>query len=207
MSNPEPWIALTDTPELPISKTAFKEVEVGLNVRNIALPYKRLGKEYNKNEAKSKLSIDLGKISEDWNGDGSLNTEDIPVAGMIGDGLLDDSEDIGLDGCSDEREDGWGGCLEFGGTYNEFLSSGEIELINVGNDIDPNDPNGDNWNYNEGSNDYKSINGTEGNALDAGRYPDTEDLDRTGFLDKANDYFTKTFTLDDTTYFLSLIHI
>ena len=90
------------------------------------------------------LSIDLGKISEDWNGDGSLNTEDIPVAGMIGDGLLDDSEDIGLDGCSDEREDGWGGCLEFGGTYNEFLSSGEIGLINVGNDIDPNDPNGDN---------------------------------------------------------------
>ena len=40
MSNPEPWIALADTPELPISKTAFKEVEVGLNVRNIALPYK-----------------------------------------------------------------------------------------------------------------------------------------------------------------------
>ena len=45
MSNPEPWIALADTPELPISKTAFKEVEVGLNVRNIALPYKPLSKE------------------------------------------------------------------------------------------------------------------------------------------------------------------
>ena len=41
MSNPAPWIALADTPELPISKTAFKEVEVGLNVRNIALPYNR----------------------------------------------------------------------------------------------------------------------------------------------------------------------
>ncbi|SUZ57866.1 uncharacterized protein METZ01_LOCUS10720 [marine metagenome] len=155
----------------------------------------------NKNDAKSKLSIDLGKISEDWNGDGSLNTEDIPVAGMIGDGLLDDSEDIGLDGCADEIEDGWGGCLEFGGTYNEYLSSGESELINTGSDIDPSDPNGDNWNYSEGSNDYKRINGTEGNALDAGRYPDTEDLDRTGFLDKTNDYFTKTFTLDDTAYF------
>ena len=75
----------------------------------------------NKNGAQSKLSIDLGKISEDWNGDGSLNTEDIPIAGMIGDGLLDDSEDIGLDGCSDETENGWGGCLDFGGTYNESL--------------------------------------------------------------------------------------
>ena len=34
----------------------------------------------------------------------------------------------------------------------------------------------DNWEYSEGSNDYSKINGTENNALDAGRYPDTEDL-------------------------------
>jgi len=154
-----------------------------------------------KNESRSELSIDLGKISEDWNGNGSLNTEDIPVAGMIGDGLLDDAEDVGLDGCADESEDGWGGCLQFGETYNELLESGNTTLINVADDIDPNDPNSDNWNYDEGTNDYKRINGTEGNALDAGRYPDTEDLDRTGFLDRTNDYFTKTFTLDDTTYF------
>ena len=154
-----------------------------------------------KNGSRSELSIDLGKISEDWNGNGTLNTEDIPVAGMIGDGLLDDAEDVGLDGCADESEDGWGGCLQFGETYNELLESGNTTLINVADDIDPNDPNSDNWKYDEGTNDYKRINGTEGNALDAGRYPDTEDLDRTGFLDKTNDYFTKSFTLDDTTYF------
>ena len=92
-------------------------------------------------------------------------------------------------------------CFLFGETYNELLESGNTALINVADDIDPNDPNSDNWNYDEGTNDYKRINGTEGNALDAGRYPDTEDLDRTGFLDRTNDYFTKTFTLDDTTYF------
>ena len=108
------------------------------------------------------------------------------MAGMIGDGLLDDAEDVGLDGCADESEDGWGGCLQFGETYNELLESGNTALINVADDIDPNDPNSDNWNYDEGTNDYKRINGTEGNALDAGRYPDTEDLDRTGFLDRIN---------------------
>ena len=57
------------------------------------------------------LSIDLGQISEDRDGNGVLNTEDIPVGGLIGDGILDDEEDIGIDGCSDSYENGWGGCL------------------------------------------------------------------------------------------------
>ena len=73
-------------------------------------------------------------------------------------------------------------------------------LINTATDVNPEDPNGDNWEYSEGSNDYSKINGTENNALDAGRYPDTEDLDRTGFLDRTNNYFTKSFSLKDTTY-------
>ena len=87
-----------------------------------------------------------------------------------------------------------------GPTYNDYLNAGETKLINTFIDVDPNDPNGDNWEYSEGSNDYSRINGTENNALDAGRYPDTEDLDRTGFLDRTNSYFTKTFSLTDTTY-------
>ena len=77
----------------------------------------------------------------------------------------------------------------------DYLNAGETKLINTFIDVDPNDPNGDNWEYSEGSNDYSRINGTENNALDAGRYPDTEDLDRTGFLDRTNSYFTKTFFL------------
>ncbi|MFQ6612649.1 MAG: cell surface protein SprA [Fidelibacterota bacterium] len=148
-----------------------------------------------------KLSVDLGQISEDWDGNGKLNTEDIPVGGLIGDGILADKEDVGLDGCPDEFEDGWGSCLDpEGPTYQELKDEGETELINVHDDVDPEDPNGDNWYYREGSQDYSRINGTERNALDAGKYPDTEDLDRTGFLDRTNDYFTKTFSLSDTTY-------
>jgi cell surface protein SprA len=107
-----------------------------------------------------------------------------------------------LDGCSDTYEDGWGSCLDAEGpTYSDYLTAGELVLINTFSDVNPDDPNDDNWEYSEGSNDYSSINGTEKNALDAGRYPDTEDLDRTGFLDRTNDYFTKSFQLVDTTYF------
>jgi len=147
------------------------------------------------------VSIDLGQISEDRDGNGKLNTEDIPVGGLIGDGILDDEEDIGLDGCSDEFENGWGSCLDpLGPSYKDYLALGEATMINANNDVDSNDPNDDDWEYTEGSNDYTKINGTEENALDAGRYPDTEDLDRTGFLDRTNDYFTKSFALSDTTY-------
>ena len=53
------------------------------------------------------ISVDLGQISEDRDGNGKLNTEDIPVGGLIGDGILDDEEDVGLDGCPDSmRMDG-----------------------------------------------------------------------------------------------------
>ena len=71
--------------------------------------------------------------------------------------------------------------------------------------MDPEDPNGDNWNYEQGSTDYSRMNGTEGNGTgtkiqEGGKYPDTEDLDRSGFLDKTNDYFSASFHLQDTTY-------
>ena len=151
------------------------------------------------------LQIDLGKISEDIDGNGQLNTEDIPAAGLtLGNGFLEDVEDTGLDGCFDEAEDGWGGCLETG-TYNEYLLTGETVLINSSDDIDINDPNGDNWDYEPGSLNYSKINGTESNGTgsriqEGGKYPDTEDLDRSTFLDKANDYFSSSFNLNDTTY-------
>ena len=49
-------------------------------------------------------------IKQHRDGNGILNTEDIPVGGLIGDGILDDDEDVGLDGCEDDYENGWGGC-------------------------------------------------------------------------------------------------
>ena len=151
------------------------------------------------------LIIDLGKISEDMDGNGQLNTEDVPEAGLtLGNGFLEDQEDTGLDGCSDEKEDGWGGCLS-SGTYLEYYNNQETQIVNISSDIDINDPNDDNWNYEQGSSDYSRMNGTEGNGTgtkiqEGGKYPDTEDLDRSGFLDKTNNYFTTSFSLKDTTY-------
>ena len=52
---------------------------------------------------------------------------------------------------------------------------------------------------------HRKINGTESNGTgsriqEGGKYPDTEDLDRSTFLDKTNDYFSSNFLLTDTTY-------
>lgn len=153
------------------------------------------------------LTIDLGKISEDYNGNGVLNTEDVPDAGLaLGNGFLEDNEDTGLDGCFNNYEDGFGNCLDPTGlSYVEYLANGETQLINASSDVDPNDPNSDDWNYSEGSSNYEKVNGTEGNGTGdriqtGGKYPDTEDLDKSGFLDRTNDYFTKTISLNDNEY-------
>ena len=84
-----------------------------------------------------KLTIDLGKISEDYDGNGILNNEDIPDAGLaLGNGFLEDNEDTGLDGCFDAFEDGWGSCLDSSGSnYQDYLSSGESVLINASLDV------------------------------------------------------------------------
>ena len=137
-------------------------------------------------------------------GNNNLNTEDIPAAGLtLGNGFLEENEDTGLDGCFDETENGWGGCLE-SGTYTE-LAAEDSDLINEAGDVDPEDPNGDNWFYEQGSSNYSQVNGTEGNGTgnkiqEGGKYPDTEDLDRSTFLDKTNDYFSASIDLTDTTY-------
>jgi cell surface protein SprA len=74
------------------------------------------------------------------------------------------------------------------------------DLVYTGQDRNLNDPNNDNWAYKEGSSDFSKINGTEGNALDAGKYPDSESFDRSTELQRVNKYFTKSFFLTDTTY-------
>ena len=75
----------------------------------------------------------------------------------------------------------FGGCLDPDGlSYLEYFANGEIELINASSDVDSSDPNGDDWNYSEGSSNYEKVNGTEGNGTGeriqtGGKYPDTED--------------------------------
>ena len=85
-----------------------------------------------------------------------------------------------------------------------MLTLGNNQIINISEDVDVNDPNGDNWDYEPGG-DPSKINGTESNGTgsriqEGGKYPDTEDLDRSTFLDKTNDYFSSNFLLTDTTY-------
>jgi len=59
-----------------------------------------------------RIHIDIGSISEDLNANGLIDTEDRPVSGFtVGNGLLEQEEDVGLDGCPDEFEDGMGGSL------------------------------------------------------------------------------------------------
>ncbi|MCP4703356.1 MAG: hypothetical protein GY865_02000, partial [candidate division Zixibacteria bacterium] len=131
------------------------------------------------------IHIDMCHISEDINDNGLLDTEDKPhPISMMVNGLVDEGEDCGRDGLFDQEEPG----------YNEATNP---------------DPSGDNWWYNgvgircvdctDSPNDYRFINGTEGNVFDPNRYgiPDTEDLDREGDLDIYNSYVSYKIDLDN----------
>ena len=121
----------------------------------------------------AKIFLDLGRISEDVIPNDTLNTEDREPQND----LIDQGEDVGLDGLTDAQER-----AKYGSTKA--------------------DPSGDDFAFdNSGSDkyqDYFNINGTEGNAVltDIGRFPDTEDLNKNGNLDKANSYFRYEIPLD-----------
>ena len=143
-----------------------------------------------------KLHIDIGYVSEDQNQNGELDTEDEPLTpgGSYGNRQLDDGEDVGIDGCSDEKENGFGGCLIGDFTYS---NPNNMADINTSPDVNPNDPNGDNWCYISNScsdeNDYRYINGTEGNGFMAGyTFPDSEDLNNDDSITDREDYFSYT---------------
>jgi cell surface protein SprA len=122
----------------------------------------------------AKLNIDLGKISEDVIPNNTLDTEDKDRNGAID---AAGKEDTGIDGLNDEQERA---------QYNSTKA----------------DPNGDDFSFQRGSTtypfDYFHINGTEGNAVltDAGRIPDTEDLNNNGNLDRENSFFRYEVPLD-----------
>ncbi len=121
----------------------------------------------------SKVYLDLGRISEDVIPNRILNTEDRPPYND----LIDQGEDVGLDGWTDAEE-----------------------RANTGST--KSDPSGDNFSFTKTGSlnwrDYFNINGTEGNAVltDIGRFPDTEDLNKNGNLDLANSYFRYEIPLD-----------
>jgi cell surface protein SprA len=125
-------------------------------------------------ESDVKLYIDLGKISEDVIPNNELNTEDKDNNDAID---TEGKEDLGLDSLDDEGE------------RRENLSTKA-------------DPSGDNFYFKPSSPpdymDYYYINGTQGNAIltDVGRLPDTEDLNRSGDVDRNNSYFRYEIQLD-----------
>ncbi len=136
------------------------------------------------------MHVDLGQISEDYIVNGKLDTEDKPEAGFtLGNDLLDDGEDTGIDGLFDEDEfiiNSFGETIPFG---DERLTQYKRSLT---------DPHSDNWKWSEGSSNYRDINGTEKSIKDASGYvPDSEDLNRNYVVDLKNDYFTVDFSLDD----------
>jgi len=117
------------------------------------------------------MNIELGRINEDANGDGILDTED-----KNQDGVLDDDEDVGIDGISNAQEDS-----------NKFWM--------------PGDPHGDNWDYSDRYNYTRingTENNRE--DPDRGRRPDTEDINGNGGLDRNDSYFSFGFNLDDPNY-------
>jgi cell surface protein SprA len=134
------------------------------------------------NGRKGILHVDAGNISEDVNGNDSLDTEDRKTGGNIYNNILNEGEDVGLDGKPDSLE-----------------GTGP-------------DPNGDNWYYNGegagcngcGPDDYSHINGTEGNEKDPNRWgrPDTEDIYRNYALDRANSYFSFRIDLEDDRFYV-----
>ncbi|MCX6165304.1 MAG: cell surface protein SprA, partial [Ignavibacteriae bacterium] len=132
------------------------------------------------NLSNAKLMIDLGYISEDAIPNGILNTEDI-----LNNGILKTEYDLGLD------------------TLNDLQELAYINQINGANyytlDSFPNrDPMQDN-NDSTGAINYGIINGTQNNRLfEGGNKPDSEDLNRDGALQTANQYFEYVIGLDTT---------
>lgn len=150
------------------------------------------------------MYIDLGAISEDILPNGFLNTERALSAGTEADirdtpgtvhpkypnikSFTSSTEDLGMDGLSNANEK-----IELKTFLDAVTASGipDDEKTKI-----QNDPSGDNFSYSNGTYDFSSYNGSEGNTQsstgtgNAERYvEDTEDMNGSGSLDKNNSYF------------------
>ena len=146
------------------------------------------------------LSIDIGKVSEDINCNGELDTEDKEVGGKR-DNILAPDEDTGIDGMNDDEELDY--YLELAGVDFSGMTTEQkkdtFRVLYPAPNWDPDDPSGDNWSY-PSEREYAHINGTQGNINDpiGLRKPDTEDLNHNGVLDGANDYYEFQIDLSST---------
>jgi cell surface protein SprA len=111
------------------------------------------------------MQIDIGNISEDIIPNGILNTED-----KNANGILDESEDTGLDGLYNLYE------VSYDPEQNPDPFCDDFVLPrNLSNPLD-----------------YLNIDGTEGNSIlpEIGKFPDSEDLNRNNKLDIENHYYS-----------------
>ena len=124
-------------------------------------------------QPEGRLVVDLGAISEDALPNDTLDLEDLPPY----DGMLDNDEDVGLDGHAgvDPTDSArWNGL--------------DQPLV----------PSWDDWEHVSNSDDFSQANGTEHSRNDEyGTSPDTEDLNGNDVLDLANDYYSYNIELTD----------
>ena len=143
----------------------------------------------------AKLSIDLGYISEDVIPNKTLNTEDgLDNPLHTPRGIMNASYDWGIDTMSDAVEQ-----IVYKSFWSQYPEHPEYAS----------DPSGDDWSHlpiGSGraldttlAEQYEQVNGTEGNfASEDGHFPDTEDLNRNGKVDRLNSYFEYEIPLDTT---------
>ncbi|HNW59719.1 MAG TPA: cell surface protein SprA [bacterium] len=142
--------------------------------------------------ASGTMHIDLGQISEDYIPNGKYDSEDKMRNGFRNN-LLDEGEDIGVDGMSNSDP-------------RAIAAGGDFWDVNGNGVRDFGEPySNDDWSYSAGSNNYDKINGTEANRNDAGGgTPDSEDMNTNMALDVNNEYFSYSFSLErdspDTTW-------
>ncbi|MCI0698724.1 cell surface protein SprA [candidate division KSB1 bacterium] len=144
-----------------------------------------------------RLHIDLGRISEDTIPNGKLNTED--TKGGVRNYVLDDGEDVGLDGV---KGDDRAANFALDGSGRDFW-----DLNGNGQRDWGEPPSDDDWFYRFENEDDKyataegTVNGTEnskndGNETGGSIRPDSEDINGNGDVDRDNDYFSYSFPLD-----------
>lgn len=140
-----------------------------------------------------KMYIDMGQVSERIiyedrlraNRVNGIHQED-GSTGRNPTGVLNEGEDVGLDGIPTEEER-----EVFADWIQHYQGTPFYDAISE-------DPSGDNYQPPRHG-DYSGVTGVEGNAqTEAGYLPDTEDLNRNGIVDLTNSYFQYAVSLDTT---------
>ncbi len=149
-----------------------------------------------------RVHMDFGSISEDVIPN-DFNTEDILRAGTRN-GVLDPGEDVGLDGVAKPDPPVFNHPRRIPIGQDSSAAAVQFDFWDVNRDGFKNHDEPwsyDDWFYPELSDRYATagtgtINGTEGSENDqGGRIPDTEDINGNGIVDRADQYFSYSFSL------------